>query len=66
MNPEYQAMVERHKREREALRVKQQKEQVDLKIKQEIERSKFKQARYVKNLNEWLDAAGQAQGLSQI
>ncbi len=63
MNPEYQAMVERHKREREALRVKQQKELVDMKIRQEQERSKFKQARYVKNLNEWIEENRKAQGL---
>lgn len=65
MNPEYQAMAERHKREREALRMKQKKEFSDMKIRHEIEKLKLRQQRYVKNLSEWcewMEAAGQAQG----
>ncbi len=65
MNPEYQAIVERQKREIQALRVKQQKELVDMKIRQEQERSKFKQAHYVKNLNEWIEEFGQAQNQNE-
>lgn len=55
MNPEYTSMVERQKKDREALAIKHKREMTDMKVRQEQERSKFKQNRYVKSLNEFIE-----------
>jgi len=51
---EYSNIVERQKRELEAMRLKHKKEIADLKVRHEQEKSRFKQKRYVMSLHEWV------------